>query len=387
MNMGKNFMRTRSKRTLGGIVLAVVLAAAAVATGAPAAAQPGGNAQLNQPSYYEGLGYGTCSKTENPSDPYVLGPAPAGSYWSLLVLKAGSEASNDDWNTMIQNPAPGEYVHPSGKDLSHIIVCFKPGSPPSTTTTTTTTLPGGPCDDYTPTQVAVDPSTVQAGGQVVITGVALPGDTVTATLSGGSITPTPLGSATADAAGQFSITATVPTGISAGSYTITVSSTQCPASVDITIVVVSTVFSGCGTNNAARTIERGSSVVWALHVPSFNTSSPVTLRLKKSGYNQVLYSGPWPASNDVTVTIPATAPTGQYTMEQVGTKKNGKGSMTKTCPIWLEFTSSPVSATIDGGGAAGAAAPLGYAALVAVACVGLVRLGSRRATLRFRAKA
>lgn len=387
-------MRRRSRAEAAHLffVLLAVLAAVGlffqpVVAGATPAKNP--NAELNHPEYYENLGYGTCSKTENPDDPYTLGAPPAGMQWTLLVLKAGSEQSNDDWNTMIEDPAPGQYVHPSGKDLSHVITCYDSGGGGSTTTTSTTssttTVPGGPCDDYTPTQVSVQPMTVMAGDSVTITGMAKPGDTVTATLQ--TAPPYVLGSDVADGSGQFSITGTIPPGTSPGNYTITVESQQCPTSATVTITVVGTTFSGCGYNSSDRTFEQGQSVVWSLHVPSFSTSHPVELRLKRSGYDQQLYNGPWPPSDEVTITIPATAPTGQYWIHQIGTKKNGKGSMEKKCPVWVVLDSSNVGATgpastspVDDGGT-----PLRLLLGVGAMAVGgysLMRLNSRRALAR-----
>lgn len=351
-------------------------------------AAPLNNSELNHPEYYEGLGYGTCSKTENPDDPYTLGAPPAGMQWTLLVLKAGSEQSNDDWNTMIENPAPGQYVHPSGKDLSHVITCYDSGGGGSTTTTTTsttTTAPGGPCDDYTPTQVSVSPMTVMAGDMVTITGIAYPGDTVTATLQ--TVPTVVLGSDVADGAGQFSITGTIPPGTPPGNYTIIVESQQCPTSATVTVTVVGTVFSGCGYNSNDRTFEQGQSVVWALHVSSFSTSHPVELRLKRSGYDQQLYNGPWPPSDEVTVTIPATAPTGQYWIHQIGTKSNGKGSKTKTCPVWVVLDSNNVAANSVAAGAPNNDSGVPPRVLLGVGAMALggyslVRLSSRRARTR-----
>lgn len=344
----------RHRRRAGALITVAGLVLAAMGLVAPAATAQPSNANLNHPSYYEGLGYGTCIKTEDPGDPYVLPPPPAGTYWTLLVLKAGSAASNDDWNTLVENPTPGPYVHPSGKDLSHIIRCYKPGSPPSSTTTTTTStsIPGPGCDDYTPTMLAVAPPTASPGDQVTVTGQAQPGDTVTFTLSGNSITPVNLGSTVVGPTGSFSFQFVVPN-VGAGTYTITASSTQCPSSATVSIVVVPLTFSGCGENNAGRTFKQGQNVIWELHEQSFDTTKPVSLRLYKTGYSQVLYNGPWPASNEAPITIPATAPTGKYTMEQKGTKVNGK-IQTKTCPVWVELAAQPIAA---GSGSGDTASP------------------------------
>jgi len=341
-----------------------------------ASAQGGSNAQLNHPSYYEGLGYGSCTKIENPGDPYNLGAAPSGSYNRLLVLKAGSAASNDDWNTLVEYPVTGPYVHPSGKNLSHVIVCTKGGSAPTTTTTTTTTLPGGSCDEYTPTMIAIDPPTAQPGDPITISGVAAPGDTVTATMSGGGGT---LGSDVADGSGQFAINAVVPT-VNPATYTITLSTTSCPTSVQISFVVYALTFSGCGYNNEGRTFFPGEQVVWTFHDSSFDTNKDVRLRIRKSGFNADLFGyAPWPASNQVTITIPATAPLGQYTMEQYGFNKGNGKSKSKTCPVTIAAPPSPASAVGTGDlQTGGTQLPLAALGIGAVSALAMVQLRVRR---------
>lgn len=74
----------------------------------------------------------TGVKFEPVSTPYVVPTPPAGATWTLLVLKAGTE------NDQIPNPVVGNaYSHSSGRDISHVILCYEE-VPPSTTTTTTT---------------------------------------------------------------------------------------------------------------------------------------------------------------------------------------------------------------------------------------------------------
>lgn len=394
-SIGGEFMaRRRSKpQKIRVLVLGAALALLGGALFQPATASArGDDSELNHPEHYEQMGYGHCSKDDHPGHGYDLGAPPPDEHWSLLVLKSGSEHSNDDWNTMVEYPAMGSYVHPSGKDLSHTIKCHDHGGGGhgggchggghhgGGCGTTTTTTPGGPCDDYTPTQVTVDPVTVMAGNTVTVAGVALPGDTVTATLSP---PPVPLGSDVADGSGQFSITGTIPVGTPPDSYDIIVESQGCPASTIATVTVVGTVFSGCGYNSSDRTFEQGQSVAWSLHVPSFSTSHPVTLRLKRSGYDQVLYSGAWPPSDEANIAIPATAPTGKYWIHQIGTKKNGKGSKTKKCPVWviLDFSNVVDAAAVSGPVDDGEVPPqllLGLG-VIAVGGYSLVRLGGRRA--------
>lgn len=93
-------------------------------------------------------------------------------------------------------------------------------------------IPGGECDDYTPSNIVANPSQVNPGGQVTISGNGVPGDTVTATLmSSGSPV---LGSATVDSNGTFTITGTVPGSVSPGIYNVKLTSEQCP-----TVAVIS----------------------------------------------------------------------------------------------------------------------------------------------------
>ena len=95
--------------------------------------------------------------------------------------------------------------------------------------------PGGECDDYTPSQVAVNPATVNAGDQFTISGTGVPGDTVSATLDVNPLVD--LGSSPVDQNGQFSILATIPAGTSPGDYDIVVASEDCPTSTTVTITV------------------------------------------------------------------------------------------------------------------------------------------------------
>ena len=372
---GARMLGTLRKVGLAGLVALVGMAAFAGTSAAQS------NSDLNHPSYYEGLGYGTCVKTDPVSTPYTLGAPPAGSYWRLLVLKAGSAASNDDWNTMLDYPQPGSFSHPSGKQISHIIKCSKPGSPPGSTTTTagpTTTAAGGSCTGYTPTQLAVSPQTIQPGDTVTVTGVATPGANVTATAIKGS-TSINMGSDTSDAGGQFSITYEFATNVSPGTYTISVQAPGCPAAT-VTLVIAPLTFSGCGSNNDGRTFSQGEDTIWALHAPSFSTSHPVQLRIYKTGYSQVLYSGPWPAGNQQLITIPASAPQGQYTIEQTGTKSNGKGTMSKTCPVWVQnefdFVVSS-SAPTAGASSSDSGLPIAEMGIGVVAALALIQLRRR----------
>lgn len=96
-------------------------------------------------------------------------------------------------------------------------------------------VPGGECDDYTPTQVVATPSVVSPGSPVTVSGTGVPGDTVTATLKASP--DVVLGSAVVDSFGQFSITGNVPGSVSWGFYDIVVSSEDCPTFSIVTLTV------------------------------------------------------------------------------------------------------------------------------------------------------
>jgi LPXTG-motif cell wall-anchored protein len=78
----------------------------------------------NDPLTWERAGYGTCTKDDSVAPPYVLGPAPEGSVWTLLVVKAGE---TDDLHF---DPSPTTEYHHSEKDsISHVITCWAPQLP------------------------------------------------------------------------------------------------------------------------------------------------------------------------------------------------------------------------------------------------------------------
>lgn len=195
---------------------------------------------------------------------------------------------------------------------------------------------GPGCLNYTPTQLAVDRTLYIAADTITVTGVVEASDTVSASLSGGTLGTLNLGTATADGSGQFSITGTLPDPITPGSYTVSVTSTQCPTAGTITITVVEEKSSSCTDSRATRTFYPGQRVKFTLFTPIYSTSHPVTITLLKPSYSSVLYNGPWPSNDKVSFTIPATAtPGADYTLEQLATRANGNGTKTKDCPIWI----------------------------------------------------
>ncbi len=127
----------------------------------------------------------TGVKFEPVSTPYVVPSPPAGSTWTLLILKAGTA------NDQIPNPVVGQaYAHSSGKDISHVILCYEEVP---TSTTTTTTLP-------VPTTTTTEPP-----GSTTTTTTTVPGSTTTT-----STTTTTLGSTTTTMDPQSTTTTRVP---------------------------------------------------------------------------------------------------------------------------------------------------------------------------------
>lgn len=96
-------------------------------------------------------------------------------------------------------------------------------------------IPGGECDDYTPSNVVANPSQVSPGDQVTISGNGVPGDTVTATLE--SSPNVVLGSANVDINGQFTIVGTVPASVTPGIYNVKIASDLCPTFSVISLIV------------------------------------------------------------------------------------------------------------------------------------------------------
>ncbi|WP_421119270.1 hypothetical protein ACE2AJ_18185 [Aquihabitans daechungensis] len=331
----------------------------------PAAAE-----DKNHPSYWEGIGYGTCVKVEAPGTPYTLDAAPAGSAWSMLVVKAGSESSTNDPHAEYPNPVPGSYYHPSGKAISHIIKCSRGGS--SGSTTTSTTAPDG-CGTYTPRQLSANKASVEPGDSVTITGVAGGNDTLTFTIGGTGIATVTLGTVQTAPNGTFSFTAIIPDAYPAGSYKITVRSTTCPRTGTLTIVTQSVDRSGCGSGNPL-TLVRGTGTSWKLitGTPPFNQAKSVTLTLTQratGGVSYALGTGAWPSTGTRVVNVPANAPLDRYYLIQSGSQQGNNKPRTESCPIRVVDPPPPATTSI---------VPPATQPVVAAAAGGLLLLALRR---------
>lgn len=96
-------------------------------------------------------------KHEPVDTPYVVPEPPADSVWTLLVLKAGSgEGSNHE----VAYPVVGQaYEHPTGRDISHVILCYEEESGSTTTTQATTTTTTEPPSSTTTSTSSTSTST------------------------------------------------------------------------------------------------------------------------------------------------------------------------------------------------------------------------------------
>ena len=177
------------RRALVGLVLADSLSItggqAATATGTPPP-------NTNEVAYWcaDGHGFKYDGLT---TTGFVVPAPPTGWHWTLLVLKAGSDQSTDGENEPTVNPVVGQtYYHPSGKTLSHAILCKAPDGTTTTYTSTTgasttiaTTTTGATTTAATTTVPVTNPNcegecTTTTGGSTTTTATTLPTTTTTA---------------------------------------------------------------------------------------------------------------------------------------------------------------------------------------------------------------
>ena len=116
------------------LVLVGLLAVTVGLLAAPALADEDDEHRKNQVSDWCETGV----KFDDADTPFIVPPPPDGYVWTLLVLKSGSTAGQ---NETFPNPIVGDgYSHTLG-DNSHAILCKEPAPETTTTTSTTTTQP------------------------------------------------------------------------------------------------------------------------------------------------------------------------------------------------------------------------------------------------------
>lgn len=180
---------------------------------------------------------------------------------------------------------------------------------------------GNGCSSYTPTALSISNPQLAPGESATVTGKGVPGTTVVVRLGS-----TQLGSAVVDAAGNFTVKVTIPATLTPGTYNLTVDTPSCPSPGCITIVVKPKQECDCKAN--PRMVQRGETVTWTLF-SSLDHSAPTTVVLVPvgTGTSYTVYSGPYPASGRISITIPGNVPDGQYLVVETGLKHGKPWSM------------------------------------------------------------
>jgi hypothetical protein len=291
---------------------------------------------------------------------------------------------------------------------------------------------GGGCNEYAPTTIAVSVPHAPAGATVTVSGFAVPGSTVD--ISIGQVTFQQIGTTVAGTFGSYSTSVTIPNTLTPGTYSIRMTSPGCPVQVSVSFVVdpgppviASTTTAaptttapaptttaapaptttpttpGGGTCAANPTLVKRKQTVTFTLLSGFQTNKSVSLALQAQfwwGPFVTLYSGGYPGSGTLTVTIPNSAVDGQYNFVQSGTGLNG-WPLVKSCGVKVQGTApasqqSPTvlgeqldrpvvqlaSASLDGLGSSQSSTPaprpLVALMLVVVAGASLVLLRVRR---------
>lgn len=200
--------------------------------------------EYNKPETWVAEGFGDeCWKIEPGGSAYIL-PAvptpPSGKtgYYSMVKVKAGSITSTDpnfQVNTIFPSPVGGDRVWPDSnrngiydaggkngdKDISHVILCIRYGSPSATTTTTPAAVAGSTT------------TTVSSGGATTTTAA---GATTTTTAAGSS--------STSSSSTSSSVAATTPgtpttagSGATSGSTTSTTAAAKGGATTTSTLPI------------------------------------------------------------------------------------------------------------------------------------------------------
>lgn len=116
--------------------------------------------------------------------------------------------------------------------------CPTPPSPTTTTTSSSTSssVPGGPCDDYTPTGVSLSTSTTSGTSQIEVSGNGYEGKTVVVTIVDSDSNVTPAGSTVVPSGGAWSVIVDLPN-LADGEYSVVATvDDDCSASAALTIV-------------------------------------------------------------------------------------------------------------------------------------------------------
>ncbi len=209
--------------------------------------------------------------------------------------------------------------------------------------TSATPAVGGPCTVYTPTALTISVPQANPGQTVTITGKGVATSTVSISISGTSYPSQTLGSVVVGPTGSFAKAVTLPSNLTPGTFTITVSNPSCPAPGTITIVIIPNTTVSCSSNPTV--IQRNQVVTWKLFTV-FSTAQPTSLYLVPQFFlypTTQVYYGTFPASGQVTFTVPGSAPDGSYYVTQTGILWNGSLS-SQACAVKVSGTAAAKAA-------------------------------------------
>lgn len=131
VNLEENFMKEMNFMKLLALIITSVVATSLMAGNIAVAETVAQNNEANQPAYwvnYFKISNLTCKKYEPVKTPFVVPASNSGVPIYATIVKAGAgEMANEVDRTV----KPGdEIVHSSGKENSHVIVCYGSASKP-----------------------------------------------------------------------------------------------------------------------------------------------------------------------------------------------------------------------------------------------------------------
>lgn len=253
--------------------------------------------EYNKPETWVAEGFGDeCWKIEPGGSAYIL-PAvptpPSGKtgYYSMVKVKAGSITSTDpnfQVNTIFPSPVGGDRVWPDSnrngiydaggksgdKDISHVILCIRYGSPSATTTTT----PAGVAGSTT--------TTVSSGGATTTT---VAGATTTTTAAGSSSTSSSSTSSTSTTSSSSSST-TAPAS-STSSTTAGSSGSSTSSSVAATTPGTPTTAGSGSTTSTTAASKGGTTTTSTLPIDAKDNDGPKDNIVLKVAANEVKTAG------------------------------------------------------------------------------------------------
>jgi cellulase/cellobiase CelA1/aryl-phospho-beta-D-glucosidase BglC (GH1 family) len=181
---------------------------------------------------------------------------------------------------------------------------------------------------------SVSPTSGAAGSSMTITGTNL-GSSDTVSFGGSAATVT--------SSSATSLTVTVPSGLAAGSYSVTVTSSGGTSNAE-TFTVTGTSSPTVGAASGSATVMQSASVTDAITVSGFSGSATLTASSLPSGVTASFATNPTSSTSVLTLSASSTATTGAFTITITGTS----GSQTASASVTLAVTASSCKTTSAG---------------------------------------